>query len=469
MHVWNYAQALPYLFPSLARSIHAQQFRLNMAEDGRMCFRQPLPPNTKADVPAFHAAADGQLGAVMRVYREWLVSGDEKWLRATWPKCKRALEYAWLYWDADRDGVMEGVQHNTYDNEFWGPNTMLGSIYLGALRAGEEMARHLGDERSADEYRRLFESGRRWMDKNLFNGRWYRQIINPKANAHTDHRSKHLVKGEKVPRYQYGDGCLSDQLIGQWYSEMLQLGYLFGRSNVRKALRSIFEHNWLPDVRTHACLLRDYAFAREAGLVLCTWPDGGEPPYSFWFASEVWCGIEYQVASHLVYEGMLREAMTIVKGVRDRHDGTRRNPWNEFECGHHYSRSMASYSLLLALSGFRYDAGNARIGFNPRVSREDFATFFCVEAGWGVFRQKVGRTGASVSIEVDKGALPLREIMLGLKAPSGGGRSPKARIGRRAVGCRWTENGKLSTVLFDKTVTVKPGEPLKIRAGQVGS
>ena len=68
---------------------------------------------------------------------------------------------------ADRDGVMEGVQHNTYDVEFYGPNPLCGIYYLGALRAAEEMARAVGDDAPAGEYRRVFESGRRWIDANL--------------------------------------------------------------------------------------------------------------------------------------------------------------------------------------------------------------------------------------------------------------------------------------------------------------
>lgn len=461
MHVWNYAQALPYLYPSLARSVHDQQFNLNMAENGRMCFRQPLPPGTKANITGFHAAADGQLGAVMRVYREWLISGDDEWLRKTWPKCKKALEYAWLYWDADKDGVMEGVQHNTYDNEFWGPNTMLGSIYLGALRAGEEMVRYLGDENKATEYHKVFESGRRRMEKNLFNGYWYRQIINPKANEHTDHPSNHLVKGEKTPRYQYGEGCLSDQLIGQWYAEMLQLGYLFNRQHVRKALKNIFNYNWFSDVRTHPCFLREYALSREAGLVLCTWTKGGEPPYPFGFATEVWCGIEYQVASHLIYEGFLEEGLAIVKGVRDRHNGTRRNPWDEFECGHHYSRSMASYALILALSGFQYKASERKIGFIPRISSKDFGCFFSVGTAWGFFKQKSLRKITKVSIEVDEGSLPLREIILSkdlLCDP----RNMIAKVGIDYVNVDIKKEKSSFSVRFGSDMMIKPNCSLQI-------
>ena len=131
-------------------------------------------------------------------------------------------------------------------------------------------------------------------------------------------------------------------MIGQWYAHMLNLGYLYDPENVRKTMYSIFKHNWRSDLTDHPSLLRIYAVGNEAGLIICTWPKGGRPGDPFYFADEVWCGIEYQVASHMIYEGMIDQGLSIVLGVRNRHRGYRRNPWDEFECGHHYARSMAS-------------------------------------------------------------------------------------------------------------------------------
>jgi hypothetical protein len=331
---------------------------------------------------------------------------------------------------------------------------------LGALRAAEEIARYLGEDDKASEYHKVFESGCARMEKKLFNGRWYRQIINPKANAHTDHHSNHLFKGEKIPRYQYGEGCLSDQLIGQWYAEMLQLGYLFNRSHVRKTLKSIFNYNWFSDMKRHACFLREYALSGEAGLVLCAWPNGGEPPYPFWFATEVWCGIEYQVASHLIYEGFLKEGLAIVKGVRDRHDGIRRNPWDEFECGHHYSRSMASYALILALAGFQYKAFERRIEFVPRISPKKFGCFFSVGTAWGFFKQNSLRKVTKVSIEVDEGRLQLREIVLSdaLCRP----KKATVKVGINQVKSDIKKEDHCFKVCFDKDIVIKPNHSLQI-------
>jgi len=459
-HVWNYAQALPYLFPSLQRSMSEAHFENSMSRDGFIQFRMPLPLGTKAKA-GFVPAADGQMGLVMQVYREWLIGNDEAWLRRVWPLAKRALEFAWKYWDADRDGVMEGVQHNTYDQEFWGPNTMTGSLYLGALRAGEELARAVGDEDSAATYRKLFRKGSAWTDGNLFNGEYYEQRVNPRAAAIWPKRYRDIIDRGKDdrfkswPRWQFGKGCLSDQLIGQWIAMMLGLGHLYDRRKVRKTLRSIFRYNWRANLSGHVCTLRIYALNDEAGLLIGTWPRGGRPGNPFWFTDEVWSGIEYQVASHLIYEGLVEEGLAVVKGARDRYRGGRRNPWDEIECGHHYARSMSSYALLTALSGFHYSAPDAAIGFAPSVFEKDFRTFFSVASGWGQYSQKVRGRQAALAIRVDHGELTVGRIVTPLIRKG-------SRITVTAAGRRRAARAEAGAAVLDEAVTIRQGQTLRI-------
>ena len=141
-----------------------------------MDFRELLPSNIER---WGFAAADGQMGSIIKLYFDWQISGDTDWLKQLWPNAKRAIEFAWVPggWDANRDGVMEGVQHNTYDVEFVGPNPLCGVWYLGALRASEEMATAVGDMDSARQYRNLFQQGSKWIDDNLFNGEFYIQKV----------------------------------------------------------------------------------------------------------------------------------------------------------------------------------------------------------------------------------------------------------------------------------------------------
>ncbi|HIE25719.1 TPA: hypothetical protein EYP66_00350 [Candidatus Poribacteria bacterium] len=394
-HVYNYEQAVAHLFPALERSMRRTDFLFNTLDSGHMAFRSliPLQPNVTWK---FKPAADGQMGCIMKLYREWLRSGDIEFLREMWPHAKRALEFAWTSWDADKDGVMEGEQHNTYDIEFYGPNTMMGTFYLGALLAASKMAEALREPQKAKEYRDLYEQGRQKLDSELWNGEFYIQKYDE----------------TEAPKYQYGAGCLSDQLLGQWFAMVVGLGHLLPEEHVKQALASIFAYNFKTDLYNHQNCQRTYALSDEKGLLLCSWPKDGRPALPFVYSDEVWTGIEYQVAAHLIYEGMLLEGLSIVKSVRDRHDGIRRNPWNEFECGDHYARAMASWSVLLALSGYHYSAPEKMLQFAPRINAENFRTFWSTGSGWGVFTQKVDESGQMEQLKALYGSLILQRFGL---------------------------------------------------------
>jgi uncharacterized protein (DUF608 family) len=443
-HVWNYQQALPFLFPALERSMRAADYEHNLREeDGKMCFRIALPLGTSEW--DFHAAADGQLGGMMKTYRDWLISGDDEWLRRLWPRVKKALAYGWEQWDVDRDGLCEGVQHNTYDIELVGPNPLIAAFYMGALRAAEEMARHLGEAEQADEYRALFEQGSALTDEQLFNGEYYVQKYDP----------------EQAKTEQFGDGCLSDQMLGQWLAAVCGLGYLFRPDNVRSALRSVFHQNWRPSLADHANPQRVYALGEEAGLLMCSWPRGNRPLIPTHYCDEVWTGIEYQVASHLIMEGMVEEGLAIVKGARDRHDGVRRNPWDEFECGSHYARAMSSWGLILALSGYFCDASRELLQFDPRVRREDLRTFWSTGSAWGTFAQKMGEGRSEVRLEVLAGSLDLQVLRMRL-ADLLGEPSASAERGDEPFPCSVQRDGDWLEVRFDGGLTVRGGTELTL-------
>jgi uncharacterized protein (DUF608 family) len=508
-HVWNYAQALAYLFPALQRSMLEASLHHALEKDGHVHFRLPLPLGTKPG-KRFFPCADGQMGQVMQAYREWLISADDGWLRRMWPLAKRALEFAWKYWDRDRDGVMEGMQHNTYDIEFYGPNTLCGSLYLGALRAAEEMARALGDEASARGYRELFARGSHWTDAHLWNGDYYEQKVNPRAHESWPRDLRRMAEARgrddrfrTWPRWQFGAGCLSDQLLGQWLAGTLGLGYVYDRRHVRKALQSIFRCNWRPHLWEHPTTQRVYATDGEAGLLLATWPRGGRPGYPFLYFDEVWCGVEYQVASHLIAEGFVEDGLAVVKGLRDRYrgssasfdplapaaevsprsryafpsrpgpqagagpsadghpvgtppGGSRRNPWDEIECGHHYARSLASYALLGALAGFHYHGPRARLTLRPVVARGEYRTFFSVGSGWGRASLRREARRVTLRLQVDLGQLTLRELVF----PMGRGREVKVTVAGRKCGAARAGRGPTERLCLAEPVTVSARETL---------
>jgi uncharacterized protein (DUF608 family) len=442
-HVWNYEQTLAHLFPSLERTMRLTDFLNNTDDTGNMAFRTLVP--LVGARWRFKPAADGQMGCIMKLYREWKLSGDDEFLKMLWPSAKKSLEYAWKTWDKDCDGLMETDQHNTYDIEFYGPNPMVSSLYLGALRAAEEIAKYLGDFESAKRYREVFEKGRDNFIKLLWNGEYFAQ------------RSR----GDSNTRYQFGEGCLSDQLIGQWFSHVVGLGYILPEEQVKTAVMSVFHYNWRESLLEHNNCQRTYALNDESGLVLCSWPKGGRPNYPFPYCDEVWTGVEYQVAAHLIYEGFVEEGLRIVKGVRDRYDGTKRNPWDEVECGHHYARAMSSWSLLLALSGFEYSAPEKTIGFGPRVCENNFKCFFSTGGCWGSYSREVEQGFQRDSIEVRYGRLELHKVKLIVDKPSNAKLIVNhSRKGRLKAFLNVEE--KHGIVVLEEPVTIDSGELLEI-------
>ncbi len=364
-HVWNYAQTAAFLFPELERDARRTEFMRETRPDGRMNFRaNSVFGNAPWD---FHPAVDGQLGAIVRLYREWRFSGDDILLADCWPGAKRALDFAFTEWDADGDGVLDSKQHNTYDIEFYGANSLANSMFFAALRAGAEMADRVGESEVAQRYRAAAATGAQLMDTMLFNGEYYEQRIDD-----VDAR-----------RYQYGTGCLSDQVFGQLLAHLTGLGHVLPAPHVRSAVQAVYRHNFRADLTGHHSVQRTYALNDEAGLVLCSWPHGGRPRIPFVYCDEVWTGVEYQVATHLIYEGLVDEGLRVAAAARDRHDGMRRNPWNEVECGNHYARSLASWGLVVALSGADFDAATATLTFTPRLREQQLRTVFTIGTGWG--------------------------------------------------------------------------------------
>jgi uncharacterized protein (DUF608 family) len=417
-HVWNYAQAFPHLYPKLERTLRELELVRSMDESGHVTFRSALPEGpVKHD---FHAAADGQLGGIMKVFRDWQISGDSDWLKKMYPLAKRSLDYCVRTWDPDHRGGLFEPHHNTYDIEFWGPDGLCTSIYLGALSAFAAMARACGQAADAEFYEELARRCAHFLDEQLFNGEYYQQKVQymglrndsfARMVTEVDEHSSEMLRllKEEGPKYQYGSGCMSDGVIGAWMARTYGIDTPLAHEHVRKNLRAIFNHNFRTDLAQHANAQRPgYAMGHEPGLLVCTWPRGGKPTLPFVYSDEVWTGIEYQVASHLIAEGFVREGLTIVKALRSRYDGRVRNPWNEYECGNYYARAMASYALLGALAGFRYSAVQKTLWFGPAVPVRPFTTFFSTAFGFGT----IALDRRSLHIQVIEGELSLEKLVL---------------------------------------------------------
>jgi hypothetical protein len=410
------------------------------------------------------AAADGQMGTIMKLYLDWRLSGDTEWLQRLWPAAKRALEFAWIPggWDANRDGVMEGVQHNTYDVEFHGPNPLCGIWYLGALRAGEEMARALGDTHAAAEYRRLFDSGSKWIDANLFNGEYYIQKIQA---IPADKIAKGLQAGmgsvnPDKPDFQMGDGCLVDQLVGQYAAQIADLGLLLDSDHIHKALQSIYKYNYKRTLYHHESVQRVFALNDEAGLVICDYSQGKRPETPFPYFAELMTGFEYSAAVLMLYMGMVPQGIEAIENIRRRYDGERRNPWDEAECGYHYARAMASWAAVLALSGFRYHGGEKRVVIQPRINAEKFSCFWSTGTGWGTFSQTIHRGETKVSLAVAHGELACRSMTLTGKA--GANVTSSATLGTTSLPHELRRSGTEVSFVFAKEFVLKEAEQLTL-------
>ncbi len=450
-HVWNYAQAHDFLYPKLAQTMHDASFRYNFSPSGSggMTYRinVPFAPLTQIPLPA----VDGQLGEIIKVYQLWKISGDSDWLQAKWPMVQKALEYSWVYWDVEKKGVPETVFHCTYDINLQGPNPLASGYYIGALCACAEMAAYLGDQDKAAEYNDLAGKASAWMDHHLFNGEYYEQQIRRDVWRYAE-RPPSSDEAEELagdPPYQIGRGCLSDQLVGIWLARTAGLHCRLDPLHVKKALEAILVNNWRDSLDDHLCTCRVMALADEAALALCSWPRGDRPEWPLAYADEAgWTGVEYQVAVHLIYIGLVNEALKIVKAVRARFDGVRRNPYNEYECGSYYARGMSAWALLTALSGFEYDGAAGMLGFNAK--RTGQAWFWSAQQAWGLFR----RNKECIVLEVHHGWLTLRELRL-----NGCRVAAQATCNGKSVAAKISGS---SLILFDP-LPLKEGDVLAIQ------
>ncbi len=408
-HVWNYEQATPLLFGSLSRSMREVEFGHGTDANGFMTFRIGLPLTDRAQ-EWHHAAADGQMGCIVKLYRDWRFSGDDTMLADLWPAARAALAFCWIPdgWDGDGDGVMEGVQHNTMDVEYHGPNPQMQGWYLAALRAGAEMAEHEGDTEFAERCKALFAFGRTWMDDQLFNGEYYEHHIVPAQRAAEGLVLDGTTDKPGEPQMQLGSGCLIDQLVGQFLAHVGGLGHIHDPAKVHTTLTNVVQHNRRSGFHDHNNVMRSYVLGDETAVLMASYPHGERPGQPFSYFTEVMTGFEYTLAAGLGYEGDEDAALEIVRDIRERYDGYKRSPWDEAECGHHYARAMASWALILTCSGFDYDGRSGALTFGSNRGRRRHV--FSTGDAWGVC--VVDDAGASATVEVAEGSLSLSSLTI---------------------------------------------------------
>lgn len=384
-HVWSYAYTSAFLFPELERAMRSNELRNETAADGFISCRAHAVFGEEfewqwAGGPT--AAIDGHMGTIVRTWREYLLSSDIRWLEEAWQPLRRAAMFAIKRWDPERTGLVTGEQHNTYDIEFHGINPLAQFLYVTGLQAASSIAAVLGHFAEADEWRRLADKGGSDARDRLWNGSYF---VQPSDDI------------DAYP-YQHGDGCLSDQLLAYVHARACALPSPTTAADTRSTYKAIYEHNFRSSLQDHRNYQRVYAHSDQSGLLLCTWPAGGEPKEPFPYSDEVWPGCEYHVAAGMLWVGLVDEALTILDATARRHDGVLGNPWDEVECGHHYARSMSSYLLLLAALG-QATTADRELTFDPVMALTEegqFSSFYSDGRSWGTI--EVGSTGRRLRV-----------------------------------------------------------------------
>ena len=447
-HVWQYAHAVARLFPDLERSTREKvDFGLALQPDGAIHFRGEFN-----NIPAI----DAQAGTVLRALREHQMSSDSEFLKRNWPAVRKAVDWL-IAKDENSDGLIEGNQHNTLDTDWFGPVAWLSGLYLAALSAAIQMAAEVGDREFADKCEAILQRGQRKLVADLFDQDYF---VNRPSPKHLD-------------AINSGSGCHIDQVMGQSWAFQVGLPRVLPRKETLSALQSLWRYNFTPDVGPYRKAYapgRWYAMPGEAGLLMCTFPrsdwgyDQAKGKGADWAAgyfNECMNGFEYQVAGHMLWEGMVTEGLAITRAIHDRYHPSRRNPWNEVECGDHYARSMASYGVFLAACGFEYHGPKGHIGFAPRVGAGSFKAAFTAAEGWGTFSQQTGPAGLNAQVDVKWGKLRLRSLSVDLSSSVANCRTAVLVDGRRVTAAASVVGTKISLAFAD-WVELRPDRKLQL-------
>ena len=450
-HVYGYAQAIGRLFPSIERD-----------QRERIDFGTSLAPEGWIDCRGENhgkAAIDAQAMYILRALREHQMTTDNAFLARIWPAVKKATEYM-IRQDPGEKGVIEGGQHNTLDADWYGEVSWYNGLYLAALQSAASMADIMQDPSFATRCRKIAEQGAEYQTKNLFNGEYFQNKVDP---AHLD-------------TINSGSGCEIDQVLGQSWAFQVGLPRILPKRETLSALNALWKYNFAPDVGPFKAVYtkgRNYAEPGEGGLLMCTFPitdwdlkkasGRGNEMFASYF-NECMNGFEHQVAGHMIWEGdpdsdLVMRGLAVERAIHDRYAAKKRNPYNEVECGDHYGRSMASYGVFLAACGYEYDGPRGHIGFAPKIQPDHFMAAFTAAEGWGSYSQEITGETITAELTVKWGAVKLSTFSI--SAP----RKPLSLIvtieGKPIDATVDTTDGK-STVTFKDQLLINKGQTVRV-------
>ncbi|MEI8198039.1 MAG: GH116 family glycosyl hydrolase, partial [Phycisphaerae bacterium] len=352
---------------------------------------------------------------------------------------------------------LEGAQMNTLDQPWFGKISWMSSMFVAALRAGEQMAQEMGDAVFGERCRRIAENGTRNIAAQLYNGEYFINLVDP----------KHLNSVNS------GTGCHIDQVYGQSWAFQLGLPRILPEAQTHSALKALWKYNFSPDAGAYFTAHKEgrrFVWAGDAGLIMCTFPrpdwdyakaSGGGAKHGFaYYFNETWTGNEYQVASHMFWEGMPLEAMAIVRSIHERYHPAKRNPWDEIECGGHYARAMASHGAYIGVCGFEHHGPKGHIGFAPRLTPEKFRAAFTAAEGWGTYSQSIAGGALKAVIDVKWGKLQVSSLALNAaQVPAAS--KVKVSLAGLLVNADLRIEGDKRIVQFGNALMLTPGQKLE--------
>ena len=423
------------LFPELNKN-SLKAFNRFQGENGIIAHSIPRNFRTGPHVGATSNRVDMPCQFAFMSLRAYLWSGDRAFLDEVWPGVKKALDYVLRERDKNQDGLpdMEGIMCS-YDNfPMYGVSSYVGGQFLAAVATAVRVAAMIGDSDAAQRYAAVLEKGRAAFEQRLWNGSYYR-----------------LYNDEGGQRGDKDEGCMADQLIAQWAGHQVGGGHLFDKARVKKALQSVMAMNFHPDY----------------GLRNCRWPGDRflhAVDKDCWVdqANTAWTGVELAFACLLLYEGMYREAMTVVKNVDDRHRAWGIY-WDHKEFGGHYFRPLSALGIPMALLGMSVADGAYR--FAPAAPGKKLRLFMPLNNGWGHYNRLSTGKSETVTLEVESGALEPKSLECVLV--NKGAREVTVMVGKKKLGpatCAASITGGTVRIVFAKPVRVTRGGRLTVVA-----
>ncbi|MFX0010890.1 MAG: GH116 family glycosyl hydrolase, partial [Candidatus Hermodarchaeota archaeon] len=453
-HVWNYEFSLAHLFPTLERTMRETEFKIQH-NLGFLPHRTVLPlylpqfgeTPDKGDVPP---AIDGMLGMILKIYRDYLITGDLDFLKQAWNHIQKLMEFIFKEYYDNSKGIISRSQPNTYDCSIYGLNTFIGSLNLAALIACEKIASKLNFLDWAKKYKDLYTTSREILDRECWNGEFYIQKYDE----------------NEVNDYQYGIGCFSDQLLGQWWAFHLGFGFILPSDHVKKAIDAIIKYNFRKSLKGFKQMPRVFATPSESGLLNGSWPNGGRPNIPTYYTDEVWTGLEYELTALNIYSGNINTGLKIIEAIRERYDGSHRNPWNEVECGDHYVRPMSSWTLLHALTGILYSKELYQFSIAPKINVSDFKSFFITNSAWGTVKLQVSEEKIIFLLIISFGELTLKSIRLELLEYIANRKIQNCEIinskDEISINTKADEKNFITEISLPKSVILKENQPFQV-------